>query len=231
MPAYSERPDIGWNLRWTPVIGGALCALASYIVIGLFGASLGWAAAADLSAGAVPRFFAVLIGTFIAPIVAGWIGGFVAARLVGLPGERNTMLYGLMSWCLALIVGLVFLGGPFSFGRSDIASRITSPESVSLFGRYAAWAGWTGLSALIGFGSAAWGAGMGRHASMGHRLLPRVRFERGMSNRTPGYTSTRMRDDLHADSVFRSGVHSDGTADPLGTPMHRSDLDDTDMRH
>lgn len=225
MPAvYSERPEVGMNLRWTPVIGGALCALAFYVVLGLFSASLGWNAMRVVNGGGASRFFAVLIGVFLAPIVAGVAGGFVATRLAGVTHERSAMIYGLLAWCLALIVGVTFISGPFSFWRSNVPARV-SPGTVSIFGRYAAWAAWSGLSALIGFACTLAGASMGRRSLLGHRLLPRVRFESGPSRRMV----ERRRED--AEIAFRTGVRDDGTAEPLGTPMRRSELEETDVRH
>jgi hypothetical protein len=184
-----EREDAS-NYRWTPVIAGALCAVAASIVLGLFSTALGWAsldAATDAArtggnADSASKFLSVLVGAFLAPITAGLLGGLVAARLSGVAGERMSIFHGMLAWCLALIVGILFVGGPLT-GRADVATHVAASDTASLFGRYAALSGWTGLAALLGFVSAIWGAMMGRNMLHGVRMFPRIRVEHARQER------------------------------------------------
>jgi hypothetical protein len=95
-------------VRWSAVFAGAAVALAVQICMGLFGASLGYAAEARDSRAA--GVLAVL-WSLCAAFTASLLGALVAARLVAATDSRAIWFHGALVWCFGLIAGVLLLSG------------------------------------------------------------------------------------------------------------------------
>jgi hypothetical protein len=173
------------RVQWSSVVGGAIVALATFIVLGMFSTAISGAFADDHAIRGVSNtgsmFFTVLIGSIIAPIVAGVLGGLVSFRLSGTEHEPFAILHGVLAWCLTILAGSLLFG---LFGRFE--APIAAPHSgivdfATVYGRTAAFAAWSGLAAIIGGCAAAWGAYSARQSMRGGKFLPRIRLD----HRTP----------------------------------------------
>jgi hypothetical protein len=172
------------RIQWSPVVTGVLCALAIHVVLGLFGAAFGFAAAPADSGG-----LGVLAGIWglLVPLAASAIGAFVCVRIARETDQAGAYLHGAMVWCIGLIAGAIFLTGSIASGAMSGAAA-TSGNVAGGFSRQdaraptnqervedaakgaAAAAGAGGLGALLGLGGAFLGAAAGRRALTGERL-------------------------------------------------------------
>jgi hypothetical protein len=101
------------RLHWGAVIAGVLLALAAHVVMGLIGATLGFAAGASDSraAGAAAAIWALLT-----PFVATLLGAWLACRMAASEDNRSASLHGVLVWCIGLIAGAIFLTGTMATG-------------------------------------------------------------------------------------------------------------------
>lgn len=101
------------RLHWGAVIAGVLLALAAHVVLGLIGATLGFAAGAGDSqaAGAAAAVWGLLT-----PFVATLLGAWLACRVAGTEEGRAGYLHGVLVWCIGLIAGALFLTGTLATG-------------------------------------------------------------------------------------------------------------------
>lgn len=182
------------RVQWGPVISGVLCAIAVQIVLGLFGVAFGFAAA---PAG---RGMGVLaaIWSLITPIVASFIGAYVAVRVAADREERGAMLHGALVWCIGLIAGALFITGSIASGamtagtaasgnigarvierRDTAVNRARAQATAEEVGRDAAFgSGGAGVAALLGLGGAILGAAVGRRVVTGQGLTRGRRVQR-----------------------------------------------------
>lgn len=101
------------RLHWSAVIAGVLLALAAHVVLGLIGATLGFAAgAADSRATGA----AAAIWALITPFVATLLGAWLACRMAGAEDSRSGYVHGVLVWCIGLIAGALFLTGTMATG-------------------------------------------------------------------------------------------------------------------
>lgn len=101
------------RLHWGSVIAGVLLALAAQVVLGLVGATLGFAAGAGASraTGAAAAIWAL-----VTPFVATLLGAWLACRMAGSEDGRSASLHGVLVWCIGLIAGALFLTGAMATG-------------------------------------------------------------------------------------------------------------------
>jgi hypothetical protein len=155
-------------VRWSAVFAGAAVALAAHICLGLFGASLGYAAEARDS-----RALGVLAGFWSLSVAftASLLGAIVATRIVAAAEMRMAWLHGTLVWCLGLAIGALFLTGTQAASFMGVSSvweggfvRDTGPGAAldSAAGDAALAALLGGMAALFGLAGAVTGAVIGR---------------------------------------------------------------------
>jgi hypothetical protein len=101
------------RLHWGAVIAGVLLALAAHVVLGLIGATLGFAAGAG---GSRATGAAAAIWALITPFVATLLGAWLACRMAEAEESRSRYLHGVLVWCIGLIAGAIFLTGTMASG-------------------------------------------------------------------------------------------------------------------
>jgi hypothetical protein len=185
------------RLAWVPIIAGVFLAVAAHVVMGLIGAALGLAAepADSSSLGALAGFW-----TLLTPLVATWLGAWLACRLAAIEEVQATNLHGLMVWCIGLIAGALFLtgttasgamsAGTAAGGNAGVLQRMTgAPRTAATAGSAEAAqdaaartgakvAGGAAMAALAGLLGAFAGAATARSRREGRGLGWRIAFQR-----------------------------------------------------
>lgn len=100
-------PALMSRVSWGAIFAGALCAIALTALLTLLGLGIGFGTfdpAQGDSVSAIPKN--TLIWWAIVSVAATGIGGFIAARLAGIPRGMSGALHGVSVWALATIVTL-----------------------------------------------------------------------------------------------------------------------------
>lgn len=95
------------QLRWSPIIGGALLATGVWILLQVLGTGVGLAAVDTDDAGSLRG---VGIGTgiwsIIAPLIAMFVGGLLVGHTSGTRDRKVGAMHASVMWALALCIGL-----------------------------------------------------------------------------------------------------------------------------
>lgn len=99
-----------FHLSWGAVIGGTIVTLAVWLLLHTLGIAAGLTAIDRTDPGSLR---AVGIGagiwSIIAPLIALFVGGFVAARTAGLVGRGVGAIHGLVLWGLTTLAGVLLI--------------------------------------------------------------------------------------------------------------------------
>lgn len=94
-------------VRWSAVVAGAATAVGTWILLQLFGMGI---ALLLLDAEELDNLRAVGVGTTIwsvvAPVLALFVGGYLASRLAGHHDRKVSGVHGLLVWALVAVIGL-----------------------------------------------------------------------------------------------------------------------------
>jgi hypothetical protein len=82
------------NVRWSALVAGALVAIALWVALQMLGVGVGLAAG---------------VSATIAPLVALFVGGFVAARAGSLVDRGVAAIHGGVLWALTVVLGVVLM--------------------------------------------------------------------------------------------------------------------------
>jgi hypothetical protein len=101
------------RVSWGAILTGVVVALAVQVLLAMLGAAIGLATIEPVQAGDNPSAASMGISAAIwwalSGIVASLAGGWVAARLAGVPSHEAGMLHGLATWAVATLVVLYLL--------------------------------------------------------------------------------------------------------------------------
>lgn len=133
-----EVTRTGSNARWGAVIAGVLMAIATWLVLYLFGIGIGLTAIDPYDTHTL-RGVGVGTGIWsaIAPIIALFVGGLVTSRLAPTPNALNRALHGGLVWAVSSIAMVIMLytvltnvvGGLASTGEKLVSSATTAVTS------------------------------------------------------------------------------------------------------
>ena len=147
---HVQTKDVA-RVHWGAVVAGAFSAVAAGIILGLFGAAFGLGGLGVLSG----------VWEVVTPLVATAIGAVVT---VSMTGRRGAYLNGIMVWCVALVAGVLVLGGFGAFGALGTAALGAAKEagarSIAAEGA-AARVALTALAAILGLVGAGVGSAIG----------------------------------------------------------------------
>jgi hypothetical protein len=174
-------------VRWSAIASGVSLALALHVCLGLFGASLGFAAESANSRG---LGILAALWALLSAFAASCIGAIFAVRLADASDERRALPHGILVWGIGLVIGVLFLSGTLAgstLGASYIwnggviassAGRDSGPGgAIDSAARDASGASLLGgFACLAGLGGALLGAMLGRDA-VGARADERVRSD------------------------------------------------------
>jgi MFS family permease len=102
--AFPERRQ--QFLRWSAVLAGAAVSVGLWLLLQMLGAGIGLSSVDAEDPGSLRSAgIGTGIWTVIAPLVALFIGGFVASRISGTISRRFGVLHGLVLWSITAVVG------------------------------------------------------------------------------------------------------------------------------
>ena len=97
------------RITWQAVVAGAFTALTANLVFTMFFAALGLTLTeAGVRANAVGT--GALVAVLLSVIVALFIGGWVTVQLTAGETERESILYGIMTWAAVVILSVLLVG-------------------------------------------------------------------------------------------------------------------------
>jgi hypothetical protein len=112
---------------WGAVIIGTLVAVGLSFLLNLFGIAIGLSAFTTTADGtmslAIGGFLGMLIGSIIVMFFAGWVTGYLGRT--SCYNRHFGALYGLTTWCLALIVTLLLATSINAFISSSSRTMLT----------------------------------------------------------------------------------------------------------
>lgn len=182
-------------MRWGAVFAGTALAVGLWLMLQTLGMGLGLAAVDTDEAGSLK---AVGIGTgiwsIIAPLIALFVGAYVAGRLAGAREHRVGGTHGAVVWSLATVIGL--------WAMVSVVSTIAS--GAARIGGAAAHV--TG-SAISGTASAGGKAGMGAMSALGidaNDLLAPINQRLSQQGKPP-ITANQLQETLQG--IAQRGLH------------------------
>jgi hypothetical protein len=104
---YVERPAAYRRISWGAIFAGTVIAMVVQILLGMLGVGVG-ATTIDPATQGSPSGGALSVGAAIwwvvSSLIAVFLGGWVAARLAGMPRRQDGMLHGLVTWGFSTLV-------------------------------------------------------------------------------------------------------------------------------
>ncbi len=102
MPPPARPP--GPQIRWGGILAGSAVSGATYLLIALFGFAAGLTVVGQQPPRSAPIALIPGVWTGFALTLAGLLGGYVAARLSGLPRRSDGILHGLVTWATVTLL-------------------------------------------------------------------------------------------------------------------------------
>ena len=96
------------RIRWGAVFAGLVVTLALQFILYLVGIGTGLAAF-DVGDSGKPFGVGAAIWAVLVPLIALFIGGMTTGRLAGVLNRKDGFLHGVLTWSLAMLVGVVLL--------------------------------------------------------------------------------------------------------------------------
>lgn len=143
MTTMAVTREGGWRMSWGAVFGGTVVTLALWLLLHTLGLAAGLTAIDPADQGSLQ---AIGIGTgvwsVIAPLIALFAGGFVAARTGGLMDRLTGGIHGLVVWGLTTLAGtaLVFMAlsavvrGGAAVGSAGAMAAAGAPAGLQAMG-------------------------------------------------------------------------------------------------
>jgi hypothetical protein len=175
------------TVKWGAVIAGTAVAIAIWMLLQLFGSGVALAA---FNAHDIDRMRGIGIGTtawsVLAPLIALFLGGMLAARVAGHHERRVAGVHGLLVWAFTTILGVVTVTSSIAMMTPTLAAHSLS-QSPDMSQRALMTASDAGSAFLVASLALALGliAAVGGALTAGHAAVRRRRLDT-----EPGVTPT-----------------------------------------
>ncbi|MDC0713702.1 hypothetical protein POL68_34870 [Stigmatella sp. ncwal1] len=104
-------PTGPFRLSWGAILGGTFVALGVWILLYALGLALGLSSVDPTDPGSARSAgIGTGIWSLIAPLIALFVGGMVAARTAGIVDKMGGALHGAVLWGLTMLAGIVMMG-------------------------------------------------------------------------------------------------------------------------
>jgi len=116
------------RISWQAVLAGAITAIAANLVLTLFFAAIGISLT---EAGVRERTIGVaaLVAILLSVIASLFVGGWVTAQLTAGETERESILYGIMTWAAVVVMSAMLVGMGLKAGYFALmGGAMVSPE-------------------------------------------------------------------------------------------------------
>lgn len=134
-PGDAIRTTLLNRVCWSAVFAGVVMAFVTHIILNLIGVSIGAVTFAAAAPGAIEFTWGAAIWASISGIIAAFIGGYTAGRLVGEPEKSTARWHGLVAWATSiLILALVMTtaaGGMIASPMQVLASQGLGAETAA----------------------------------------------------------------------------------------------------
>ncbi|WP_205525394.1 hypothetical protein [Pyxidicoccus trucidator] len=143
----NERPGvvpavagIPFKLSWSSILGGAFVALGIWILLYSLGLALGLSSVDPGDPGSARSAgIGTGIWSLIAPLIALFVGGYVASRTAGVVDKMGGALHGVVLWGLTTLAGTLLMGmaisslmgAVFSVGKTAVGAAGTAVSSAA----------------------------------------------------------------------------------------------------
>ena len=94
-------------IRWGAIFAGIAVGISVQIAMTLLGVATGLSTV-DIASGETVSSTGALVWAVFSMLVAGFIGGYVAARMSGLKRKTDGILHGIVSWAMTILLIAVF---------------------------------------------------------------------------------------------------------------------------
>ncbi|MCY1016569.1 hypothetical protein [Pyxidicoccus sp. MSG2] len=144
VPAVAGAPS---KLSWSAIFGGTFVALGVWILLYTLGLALGLSAVDPSDPGSAKSAgIGTGIWSLVAPLIALFVGGFVAARTAGGLDKGGGALHGAVLWGLTTLAGVILMsmalsslmGAAFSVGKTAVGAAGTAVVGAASQGGEAA---------------------------------------------------------------------------------------------
>jgi hypothetical protein len=133
-------PGEPYKLSWGAIFGGTFVALGVWILLYALGLALGLSSVdPNNPTSAKSAGIGTGIWSLIAPLIALFVGGIVAARTAGVVDKLGGALHGAVLWGLSTLVGVIvmgmalssLLGAVFNVGKAAVSATGTAVAGVA----------------------------------------------------------------------------------------------------
>lgn len=186
--SVDRRVDYHDRVRWGPIFGGIVVAIAVQLILSALGSAIGLMISAG-DAGATAVSWGVGIWSIISLFIALCIAGWIMARTCGPMNKKTALLNGTILWATTLALSSLMLAwgvsGVFGVvatganavaeqlpaGSVDVPQQSLSTAQAEQFAANAAKAAWSFLfGALLAWVAAMIGASMGARKPRVHTV-------------------------------------------------------------
>jgi hypothetical protein len=120
-------------IRWGAIFAGLVVGISVQIALTLLGVATGLSIV-DIASGQPVNTMAPLIWAAFSMLVAGFIGGYVAARMSGLKRKTDGMLHGAVSWAVTTLLIAAFATSVSGMLISGIFSTMEPAAAMRMSG-------------------------------------------------------------------------------------------------
>lgn len=108
---FDTVPGTPYKLSWSAIFGGTFVALGVWILLYSLGLALGLSSVDPSDPGSAKSAgIGTGIWSLIAPLIALFVGGLVAARTAGVVDKMGGALHGAVLWGLTTLTGVIVMG-------------------------------------------------------------------------------------------------------------------------
>lgn len=123
--AADRRPVMVKRVSWEAILAGTVAAISIQILLTILGLAVGLTSANAADVDAQGMGMGAGVWWLVSGLVSLFIGGFIAARLAGVPRDFEGCMHGFITWCTVNVLSALFVTtalGSMVLGTANAAS-------------------------------------------------------------------------------------------------------------